>query len=60
MQSSRSSNSHRFGVIAPDVHDVAAEVEQVVLDAGQLGEEHPQVLRADRHLEVSSFSIART
>ena len=35
-----------------DVHDVAAEVEQMVGDAGQLGEQHAQILGAQRHLEM--------
>ena len=38
-----------------DVHDVAAEVEHVVADAGQLGEQHPQILRAERHFEVEQL-----
>ena len=38
-----------------DVHDVAAEVEHVVADAGQLGEQHPQILRAHRHFDVEQL-----
>ena len=34
-----------------DVHDVAAEVQHVVRDPGQLGEEDPQILGAERHFE---------
>ena len=34
---------------------MAAEVEHVVLDAGQLGEQHADILRAQRHLEPHQF-----
>src|SRR3712207_7212191 len=37
-----------------DVHHVAAEVEPMVGEPGQLGEEDAQILAADRHLEARS------
>ncbi|MCY1170752.1 hypothetical protein D9M73_108390 [compost metagenome] len=38
-----------------DVHDVRTEVEHVVRNARQLGEQHAQILRTQRHFEIEQF-----
>ena len=53
--SSRTSNSHRFGRHGANIHDVAAKVEHVVGDAGQLRHQHADILGAERDSEAHQF-----